>query len=261
MKAAANRLVRTEKSKGIRKAVLVMLAALQRCTSMGDAAEKYKSVFTLLTQACSSQLTDAAKHSLLTDCNQQSFDQLYGNVTDNSDVLSNIPENRVNIRKQSPFTAFFAAAVEQRKSDVIGADPEDLKRGTRNELYSPPAMRVVRELMTYYPMWSCVLHSEEGKVHSNATVESHFRNLKHSTLNNRKGLRPGEIVRKELIFIRAKLNAGILMRKRKIVDDDDICDAEETWPKRRKAYYYGNKKLAKKRLFELLKSVERYVIS
>ena len=128
MKAAANRLVRTEKSKVIRKVVLVMLAALQRCTSMVEAAEKYKSISTLLTQQFRSQVTDDAKHSLLTDCNQQSFDQLYGNVMDTSDVLSNTPENRISIRKQSPFTRFFAAAVEQRKSDVIDADQENLKR-------------------------------------------------------------------------------------------------------------------------------------
>jgi len=44
------------------------------------------------------------------------------------------------------------------------------------------------------------------KVHSNAVIESHFRQLKVTTLQNRTRLRPGKIVRQELTNVHAKLN-------------------------------------------------------
>ena len=167
-----------------------------------------------------------------------------------SSKTSSIPESRLNLRKQSPFSKFFAGVVKVHESDLANDDGEgEQETETANELYSPPSMRIVSELVTFFPMWSCVLHSSVVTVQTNATVESHFRNLKHSTLNKRKNLRPGEIVRKELTFIRAKMNAKTIashnLPKKK--REKDISNAEEAWKRQRKSKGYGNKELAKKK--------------
>jgi hypothetical protein len=205
IKAAANRLVRVEKSKVIRKAVLVMITVLQRCTTMAEAAEKYQAVFTLLTEKCTTAESESMKNMLLKNFDEEQFSKDFGDVIQDintTDDVSSIPESRLNLRKQSPFSKFFAGVVKVHESDLANDDGEGVhETETANELYSPPSMRIVSELVTFFPMWSCVLHSSVVTVQTNATVESHFRNLKHSTLNKRKNLRPGEIVRKELTFL------------------------------------------------------------
>lgn len=253
IKAAANRLVRVEKSKTIRKAVLVMISVLQRCATMDEAAEKYQAVCTLLTQKFKSDEADAVKNMLLSDCNEEMFTKEFGELkqeVDSKDDLSGVPESRLNLRKQSPFSSFFSGLGKLSDRDVEENDCA-IESRTPNEFYSPTSMRIVSDLLTFFPMWSCVLHPSNVKVHTNATVESHFRNLKHSTLNKRKNLRPGEIIRKELTFVRAKLNAKIIANNnvRSTKMTEDISNAEETWKKRRKPYNYGNKECARKRLF------------
>jgi hypothetical protein len=94
-------------------------------------------------------------------------------------------------------------------------------------------------------------------VHSNAVVESHFRNLKHSTMGKKKHLRPGETVRKELTYVQAKFNEAALKNcTQKFTEEREsrkrshfVDDAVEKWAKRRKSRGYSNRDIARKHLF------------
>lgn len=262
MKAAANRLVRLEKKKGIRKAVLVVIAALQRCRSLSDAANKYLAAFHLFTESKKTAETETAKNTLLNESNEKAFHEQYGDLIDEVSAeeteLQDVSERQQNLRKQSPFSRYFASIVRRSENDGTQNDnPSQSIISVPNELYSPSALKVVTDLLPYFPMWSGVLHPDsDNPTQSNATVESHFRNLKHSTLNGRKCLRPGDVIRNELTFILAKVNERQLdkgrttSKKRKHSQLDDLDNAEEVWRKRRKAGNYGNIDLAKKRLFK-----------
>ena len=80
IKAAENRLVRVEKSKVIRKAVLVMITVLQRCATMAEAAEKYQAVLTLLTEKCTSAESESMKNVLLKNVDEEQFSKDFGDV-------------------------------------------------------------------------------------------------------------------------------------------------------------------------------------
>lgn len=216
---------------------------------------KYRAVFLILTSSHSDTQFANLKRDLLNEENSNDFHARYGEMLDSENLQVDMCfESRLTLKKASPFSRFFADAVKSESKDSdITKDLENAEN-TINELYSPSCMRVISDLIPYFPMWSCVMHNTEtSQVHSNATVESHFRNLKHSTLEKRKLLRPGEIVRKELTFVRAKLNAKLLpggsvtCKKRKFTKE--IADEEETFKRKRKEKGYGNKANAKKRLF------------
>ena len=117
---------------------------------------------------------------------------------------------RRSIANNSPFTRFFSDAIRLDENNIDDSDDDtDL---SDNELFSPVSFTVVSRLMPYFPLWSAVLleHAETKLPLSNANAESHFRNLKHSTLNKQRNIRPRDIVVKELTFVRAKVNEQLL---------------------------------------------------
>ena len=74
---------------------------------------------------------------------------------------------------------FFSDYLSQHYTENAASDEIEEK----NVLYSPSCFDVISSMMPYYPMWSCLLGDDElCKAHSNAVVESHFRQLKLTTL-------------------------------------------------------------------------------
>jgi hypothetical protein len=174
MKSTANRLYRQETRKHVRKAVLVIVAALQRCKTMTEASAKYKAAFTLLNSEHITDDTEDARVALLTNANEDHFAEckLRGCERDESD--DHISESRRSIISNSPFTEHFKSVIRETDDENLLLASED---GELNELYSPRAFSVLARLMPYYPLWSFVVH-ERLPVDlplSNATVESHFR--------------------------------------------------------------------------------------
>jgi NDP-sugar pyrophosphorylase family protein len=120
--------------------------------------------------------------------------------------------------------------------------------------------------MTFFPLWSAVMNDpkeDEAKVHTNATVESHFRNLKQSTLQKRTRLRPGEVIRRQLVYVNSKINEATLnedcttqtsrtkrRRPRISTNAKDLSDLEEKWSKRKPSANYRNVDTVKRVLFK-----------
>ena len=88
--------------------------------------------------------------------------------------------------------------------------PEPDSNTEKNELFSIACFKVITDLTAYLPMWSACF--ADPVVHSNAVVESHFRTLKHGTLNKKRNLRSGEIARQEVLYLKAKVNKAVLKR-------------------------------------------------
>jgi len=203
IKSVSTSLYRIERRKNVRKAALVIVSVLQRCTSLTEAAAKYRAAFLLFNNENLTDETAAAKLTLLNKIT-------YGNLpsADNdfdaenaTEITKTIPVSKLTIQKRSPFSTFFAEAVRYNDQDQKIAKGKRRKENsgsvptTANEFYSPAAFRVIRRIMPYYPLWSCVIRSKtlEARIYSNATVESHFRQLKHSTLRKRRNMFPGDV--------------------------------------------------------------------
>jgi len=85
-------------------------------------------------------------------------------------------------------------------------------------LYKLPSFIHQHTLHASVLQYSYSYDDDLRQVHSNAVVESHFRQLKLTTLQKRTRLRPGEIVRRELTYVKAKINERLLADAEKSAD-------------------------------------------
>jgi len=266
VKAAATRLNRCVNRKDIRQATLVMLCRMQQCQTLSRAAAVYRAVKQILCSEVETDAVHAAKGTLLTHSDVEALTTQYPDLCVGDMDTAGV--TAVNLRKKSPFALFFGQLPEH---DDVSDMSESAEKLNANHLYSPAAFKVVTDLLPYFPLWSCVLErraSVTPKVHSNAVVESHFRQLKVTTLRNRTRLRPGEVVRQELTYVRAKLNHMWLAeavsgrdtateksrgrtgeRKRRAGSRQSSADAYvEKWSRRRRAAGYSSPTVARRKL-------------
>ena len=187
IKSSAMSLIRAEHSKTIRKAALVVIAVLQRCRTLKEATAKFRAASTLFNSTHDTPATDAAKANLLDECTGAEYDSLYDDIIRDACKEQNVKtwqtgKSRMSIRGRSPYTHHFRDAVQYGDDSTVEQVGAQI-----NVLYSPAAFNVISRLMTYYPLWSSIVADRipHDMPMSNATVESHFRNLKISTLAKR----------------------------------------------------------------------------
>jgi hypothetical protein len=249
MNATARKLVRCEKKLPIRKAVLVMLASLSRATTLAEATQKYKAIHLLLTTPHYCNEMTAAKMTLITHCERDEEPDIDKLMQETKLDQDNNKETSFSIRHKSPFALHFAAVIATNSATATNDET-----GEENDLYSPSAFRVISDMMAYIPMWSQMLTKEIHLTPTNSVVESHFRNLKMSTAGKRRNMRPGAIIRKQLVFVRAKLNEATIINssetgskksKRKTIDNE-----EDKWSRcKRPRRSYSDKQSAQRHLF------------
>ena len=167
-----------------------------------------------------------------------------------------------SLKDSSPFSKFFADSV----ADVDCEHGTDCASNQANPMYSPLSFQVIRDIIHLYPLWSAALQSsverfaadssvavdctELPTCRSNATVESHFKSVKHERLDGRLRVHPREFMLAELQYIQGKLNERSLP-KVQVRKKNEIQSREEKWQCRKRSSRYADCATASK----VLKSV------
>lgn len=106
-----------------------------------------------------------------------------------------------------------------------------------------------------FPLWSTLSNgqrTEDGvKPFSNAIIESHFKTVKHGTLQGKQRLRPREFFEKQLVFIQGRLNEthlpAVPRQIKQRAKQHMLQDEPEIWErKRRRQSSYADKSTARK---------------
>ena len=266
MKALSRRLVRKESDKKKRQTTLQLFAILQRTTSLEQAFVVYKHVYIVL---CSPHATTTVAASL-----DELISELHGDIApaDDSQPLCPIDDagewdavDVRNLKKSSPFTGAFAAAIADIDVSMDNVD------ASANVNCSPAGFECIRDVIHVYPLWSCVLQNDVTQYASdshtidrstesqwptcatNAKVESYFKSVKHGRLAGKLRVRPRDFLMAEMTKIVGKLKERKLPkqspRTRRVREG---ADAREMWKRRRqRTPAYGTKSKAEDRLCSL----------
>jgi hypothetical protein len=251
MKAMSRKLTKAEPALAKRKFAMVIFSTLCQLTTLHDAGQFYRDVYIVL---CSRQHSDAVQNAynrMFARCTMTKNSVDDDNESDEekvSDDDNEKMETEQTIKSASPFTAYFSAKVDNLKDGVdIGTD-------VSNNWFSPGSFRSISSVIHLYPLWSASVQQIEGgrstnNPQSNASVESHFRSLKHGRLEKRLRLRPRNVLVAELKYVLGKLNEQRLPPSdHRNYNKKAACiqDRPEKWRRTRKTQSYRDMKSKKK---------------
>jgi hypothetical protein len=215
MKTVSMSVSRAESDTAKRKKILVLFSALSRTTDLTSAKATYNMMHTALCTKVDNGAVEAARERLTelciddVDCRSHSDnDKPYARdnheQANNIDVDSDEVNTERSIKSQSPFTTYFADALDlTSNSDDVLAD------STLNSWYSASGFEVISQYIHLYPLWSASLQADACRFapdfmgsrqlqaatrRTNAAIEAHFRAVKHSKLFKRRSVRPREFI-------------------------------------------------------------------
>jgi hypothetical protein len=276
VKNVCNKVAKAEANIAKRKAIVCFFVCLQKADSLRKALGVYKLLHTVMTTEVNSKLVDETEFKLRKMCCETGLDE---NIYDDDSVADMDHElaeeslysltSVVSLIEESPFTQLFASVTKTNELSKE-CDPEH----TKNELCNELAFEVIKKLIHLYPLWSIAMHSNVSRFaknyssntgdecgsmrcQSNASVESHFKSVKHNRLEGRLRVRPRVFIQKELQYVLGKLketellNSGIPAKTRRKLTD--IGGTTERWGKRRRPTRYADPSVANR----ILKKISR----
>jgi hypothetical protein len=150
------------------------------------------------------------------------------------------------IQRNSPFTAYYENLLGIYNKTVKNSINYNIDNDRPNPFYNPQLLSVITKRLYHVPMWTGFLLKGKGRL-TNNNVESYFKIVKHSMLNNKlKRCMPSEFA--SLLFNRnlSKYKEFYENRCEVLFKDDGNLDfSEERWVKnsqsdRTKGIYYSN---------------------
>lgn len=247
---------------------MVLLTLLMRTVNLEEATSIYKKLHILLCTKFDTKNVRQAfddvrqhiKHSVPDEDDISSIVDVEGIVDKDTRDDVDQPfkhESTETIKEQSPFTRHFADVLE----DLDDQDDSD-DAGKQNNLYNPAAFTVVTDVVHLYPLWAAALHDDvrrfafditknlsdksRPKCRSNASVESHFKSVKHARQKSCK-LRPRLFLISRLRSVLAKVNEAAIKfpstrrKRRSAHHDDDLASTPEVWNRTPKRRRYGDR--------------------
>jgi hypothetical protein len=157
-----------------------------------------------------------------------------------------------NIKQNSPFGIYYSDLIEQYQKKLNLHMIKKLKVAIGNEFYCPALFNLIEEKLYLMPLWSGLMigeyqaHSTNEFVKTqtrftNNFVESYFKNLKFSTLNEQNNLVTSELAAKCFtkikatfieIYNRSEFQDGHQKLFLQIKEKNDLSKCKEKWKKK-----------------------------